>query len=157
MSAIIYLKSSATLLLVKQLVQSYIKLIKENIKKKSKHCTSSLLWGKFTTDDNIVSPGCGRSRRSPDLVVSIAPGRRAEILIAVTAGGYCLTRLCSRGGHTTCREAKQLTNTIPLSSAKPPASKTRFSRVNCMPGTHFIELFVFVAFADTEHIFRQLP
>ena len=107
--------------------------------------------------ENYVSPGCVRSRRSPDLEVSIAPGRRAEILIAVTAGGYCLTRLCSRGGHTTCREAKQLTNTIPLSSAEPPASKTRFSRVNCMPGTHFIELFVFVAFADMEHIFRQLP
>ena len=43
-----------------------------------------------------VTPGCGRSRRSPDLEVSIAPGRRAEILIAVTAGGYCLTRVCSR-------------------------------------------------------------
>ena len=45
---------------------------------------------------NYVNPGCGRSRRSSDLEVSIAPGRRAEILIAVTAGGYCLTRVCSR-------------------------------------------------------------
>ena len=49
--------------------------------------------------NNYVNPGCGRSRRSPDLEVSIAPGRRAEILIAVTAGGYCLTRVCSRSGH----------------------------------------------------------
>ena len=45
-------------------------------------------------------------------------------------------------------------NTIPLSSAKPPSSKLDFERVNCMPGPHFIELFVFVSFADTEHIFR---
>ena len=66
--------------------------------------------------DNYVNPGCGRSRRPPDLEVSIAPGRRAEILIAVTSGGYCLTRVCSRSGHTICRGApKQLTNTIPLS------------------------------------------
>ena len=45
---------------------------------------------------NYVTPGCGRSRRSPNLEVCIAPGRRAEILIAVTAGGYCLTSVCSR-------------------------------------------------------------
>ena len=38
---------------------------------------------------NYVNPGCGRSRRSPDLEVSIAPGRRAEILIAVTADSSC--------------------------------------------------------------------
>ena len=61
---------------------------------------------------NYVNPGSGWSRRSLDLEVSISPGRRAEILIAVTAGGYCLTRTCSRGGHTICRgAAKQLTNT----------------------------------------------
>ena len=48
---------------------------------------------------------CGRSRRSPDLEVSIALGRRAEILIAVTAGGFCLTRICSRSRHTICRGA----------------------------------------------------
>ena len=61
---------------------------------------------------NNVNPGSGWSWRSLDLEVSISPGRRAEILIAVTAGGYCLTRTCSRGGHTICRgAAKQLTNT----------------------------------------------
>ena len=78
---------------------------------------------------NYVNPGCGLSRRSPNLEVSIAPGRRAEILIAVTAGGYCLTRVCSRSRHTICRwAAKQKTNTIPLSSAKPPASKLNFCK-----------------------------
>ena len=54
---------------------------------------------------NYVNPGCGRSRCSPDLEVNIAPGRWAEILIAVTAGGYCLTRVCSRSGHTIGRGA----------------------------------------------------
>ena len=58
---------------------------------------------------NYVNPGCGRSRRSPDLEVSIAPGRRAEILIPVTAGGYCLTRVCSRSGHTIRRGAPKPT------------------------------------------------
>ena len=67
-----------------------------------------------TFSNNYVNPGCGRSRHSPDLEVSIAPRRRAEILIAVTAGGYCLTRVCLRSGHTICcRAAKQRTNTIP--------------------------------------------
>ena len=76
---------------------------------------------------NYVNPGCGRSRRSPDLEVSIAPGRRAEILIAVTVGRYCMTRACSRSGHTICRRvAMQHTNTIPLSSAKLPAYKLEF-------------------------------
>ena len=35
--------------------------------------------------------------------------------------------VCSRSGHTICRGVgKQRTNTIPLSSAKPPASKLDF-------------------------------
>ena len=54
------------------------------------------------TGDN---PGCSRSRCSPDLEVNIAPRRRAEILIAVTAGGYWLTHVYSRSGHTICRGA----------------------------------------------------
>ena len=52
---------------------------------------------------NYVNQVCGRSRRSPYLEMSIAPRRRAEILIAVTAGGYCLTRVCSCSGRTIYR------------------------------------------------------
>ena len=59
------------------------------------------------SSQNYVNPGCGRSRRSPDLEVSIAPGRRAEILIAVTAGGYYPTRVCSRSGHTSCHSLQR--------------------------------------------------
>ena len=61
---------------------------------------------------NYANPGCGRSRCSPDWEVSIAPGRRAESLIEVTAGGYCLTRVCLHSSHTVCcGAAKQCTNT----------------------------------------------
>ena len=90
--------------------------------------------------ENYVNPGCGRSRRSPDLEVSIAPGKRAEILIAVTAGGYCLTRVCSRSGHTIFRgAAKQRTNTIPLSSAKPSHLNSIFaSKMHARDPLHWV-------------------
>ena len=106
---------------------------------------------------DYVNPGCGRSRCSRDLEVSIAPGRRAKILIAVTAGGYCAWLACARVAATRAaaeRQARHQHNPTLLSEAT--RIRTRFLPVNCMPGTHFIELFVFVSFADPEHIFRQL-
>ena len=68
---------------------------------------------------NYVNPGCGRSRRSPDLEVSIAPGSRAEIFIAVTAGGYSLTRVCLHSGHTICRGAAKPTQPHYLQRSHP--------------------------------------
>ena len=85
---------------------------------------------------NNVNPGCDRSRRSPDLEVSIAPGRRAEMLIAVTAGGYCLTRMCSRSGHTICPATQTQSNS--LQRSHPHLNSTFASKLHDRDQLHWV-------------------
>ena len=111
--------------------------------------TTVWYWELWEKRKDYVNPGCGRSRRSPDLEVSIAPGRRAQILIAVTAGGYCLTLVWSRSGHTICRGAAKPTQPHSLQRIHPHLINSIFaSKLHAQDPLH--------SFADTEHIFRQL-
>ena len=82
---------------------------------------------------NYVNPGCGRSRRSPDLKVSIAPGWRAEILIAVTAGGYCLTRVAA-----TRSAAERPSNTPTQSHPHPHLNSIFASKLHARDPLHWV-------------------